>query len=88
MSTKNVDTLAPNQCKAARALLDLTQSELADAALLGLSTIVDFEKERREVSTVAIRAIRHALTTHGVEFIDENGGGPGVRLRKRHQKKG
>ena len=87
MSTKNVDNITSGQCKAARALLDLTQGELADAAVLGLSTIVDFEKQRRQVSVVAIRAIRHALVTRGVEFIDENGGGPGVRLRKRHQKK-
>jgi hypothetical protein len=27
-------------------------------------------------------AVRRALETAGVEFIDENGGGPGVRLRK------
>ncbi len=33
------------------------------------------------------RAIRRALETGGVEFIDENGGGPGVRLRKRIHKK-
>jgi hypothetical protein len=32
-------------------------------------------------------AIRRAFEMAGVEFIDENGGGPGVRLRKRHQKK-
>jgi transcriptional regulator with XRE-family HTH domain len=88
MSTKNVDTITPGQCKAARALLELTQGELADAATLGLSTIVDFEKQRRQVSVVAIRAIRQALAARGIEFIDENGGGPGVRLRKRHQKKG
>jgi transcriptional regulator with XRE-family HTH domain len=87
MSTKIVDTITSGQCKAARALLELTQGELADAATLGLSTIVDFEKQRRQVSVVAIRAIRQALTARGVEFIDENGGGPGVRLRKRHQKK-
>ena len=87
MSTKNVDTITPGQCKAARALLELTQGELADAATLGLSTIVDFEKQRRQVSVVAIRAIRHPLAARGIEFIDENGGGPGVRLRKRHQKK-
>jgi hypothetical protein len=31
--------------------------------------------------------IKHALEAAGVEFIDENGGGPGVRLRKRHQKR-
>ena len=33
-------------------------------------------------------AVRNALEAAGVEFIDENGGGPGVRLRKRQQKKG
>jgi hypothetical protein len=32
-------------------------------------------------------ALRKALESAGVEFIDENGGGPGVRLRRRHQKK-
>jgi transcriptional regulator with XRE-family HTH domain len=88
MSTKNVDSFTPGQCKAARALLELTQGELANAANLGLSTIVDFEKKRRQVSIAAIQAIRDALVAHGAEFIDENGGGPGVRLRKRHQKKG
>ena len=31
--------------------------------------------------------IRSALESADIEFIDENGGGPGVRLRKRHQKK-
>jgi len=87
MSTKNVDSFTPGQCKAARALLEITQGELADAANLGLSTIVDFEKKRRQVSVAAIQAIRDALAAHGVDFIDENGGGPGVRLRKRHQKK-
>jgi hypothetical protein len=54
---------------------------------MGLSTIVDFEKQRRQVSVVAIRAIRQALAARGIEFIDENGGGPGVRLKKRQQKK-
>jgi transcriptional regulator with XRE-family HTH domain len=87
MSTKNVDKITPGQSKAARALLEITQSELAEAANLGLSTVVDFEKKRRQVSTIAIQAIRNALAANGVDFIDENGGGPGVRLRKRHQKK-
>jgi hypothetical protein len=32
-------------------------------------------------------SVRHALESAGVEFIDENGGGPGVRLRKRQSKK-
>jgi len=32
-------------------------------------------------------AIRHAFEAAGVEFIDENGGGPGVRRRKQQQKR-
>ena len=52
-----------------------------------LSTIVDFERSRRPVSSEAVQAIRKALELAGVEFIDENGGGPGVRLCKRHRLK-
>ena len=84
MSTKNVD-LRPAQCRAGRALLEITQGELAELAGLGLSTVVDFEKERRQVSVEAIKDIQEALRTAGVAFIDENGGGSGVRLRKRQQ---
>jgi len=87
MSTKNVD-LRPAQCRAGRALLEITQGELAELAGLGLSTVVDFEKGRRQVSIEAIKDIQEALRTAGVEFIDENGGGPGVRLRKRQRKPG
>jgi DNA-binding transcriptional regulator YiaG len=87
MSTKNVDTITPGQCKAARALLELTQGDLAKAANLGLSTVVDFERKRRQVSIAAVQAIKDALAARGVDFIDENGGGPGLRLRRRHQKK-
>jgi len=49
--------------------------------------VVDFEKERRQVSPKSVEAIRRALVRAGVEFIDENGGGAGVRLRKRRLKK-
>jgi predicted transcriptional regulator len=87
MSTKNVDRVTPGQCKAARALLGITQTELANAAELGLSTVVDFEKGRRQVSSSAVNAILNALLEAGVEFIGENGGGAGVRLRKGRRKK-
>ena len=82
MSTKIVENISPSQCRAGRALLEITQTQLAKSAGLGLSTVVDFEKKRREVSVEAIQAIFQALMHAGVEFIDENGGGPGVRLRK------
>jgi transcriptional regulator with XRE-family HTH domain len=77
--------MTPSQCRAARSLLDMTQSQLANAAELGLSTVVDFERERRSVSEEAAHALRNALEIAGVEFIDENGGGLGVRLRKSHR---
>jgi hypothetical protein len=60
----------------------MTQPQLAREANLGLSTVVDFERERRQVSDEAVAAIHRALIRAGVEFIDENGGGRGVRLRK------
>jgi transcriptional regulator with XRE-family HTH domain len=82
VSTKIVYALTPAQCRAARGLLDLTQSELADGARLGLSTIVDFERSRRQISDDAIGAIRRALEKFGIDFIDENGGGVGLRLRR------
>lgn len=81
MSTEKVETISAGQCRAGRALLDLTQPDLASRAGLGLSTIVDFERTRRPVSSAAIQAICAALQTAGIEFIAENGGGPGVRLK-------
>ncbi len=74
--------LTAAQCRAARALVGLNQPGLAAAAGLGLSTVVDFERERRVVSPDAAGAIRRALEDAGVIFLAENGDGPGVRLRK------
>jgi DNA-binding XRE family transcriptional regulator len=74
-------SITSGQCRAARALLDITQPELAEAAGLGLSTIVDFEKSRRDVSRAAVHAMQKALEKAGIHFIAKNGGGPGVRLR-------
>jgi len=79
--------MSPAQCRAGRALLEITQTQLATSAGLGLSTVVDFEKGRRQLSSESIELIFRALSQAGVEFIDENGGGPGVRLRKRQQAK-
>jgi transcriptional regulator with XRE-family HTH domain len=82
MSTKIVDKITSGQCRAARGLLEMTQTELAALAKLGLSTIVDFEKARRDVSREAKESIRKALENAGVQFIKKNGGGPGVRLQR------
>lgn len=74
--------MTPDQSRAGRALVGLTQPQLAAAAGLGLSTVVDFERDRRAVSGEAVGAMRSALEQAGVTFVDQNGGGPGVRLRK------
>ena len=74
--------MTPAQCRAARALLGITQSQLARAAKLGLSTVVDFEKERRLVSEEAVKAMQTALQRAGIVFVEDNGGGEGVRFRK------
>lgn len=74
--------ITKEQSRAARGLVDWSQATLATAANLGESTIRDFEKGRRVPSTNNLAAIRSALEAAGVEFIAENGGGAGVRLRK------
>jgi transcriptional regulator with XRE-family HTH domain len=74
--------MTPAQCRAARGLVNLTQTEVAARASLGLSTVVDFERERRTVSAEAVEAIRRALESAGVIFVEGNGDGPGVRLRR------
>jgi hypothetical protein len=52
--------------------------------LLGANTIRRAEVAEQVTSFTAANdlAVRRALEAAGVEFIDENGGGPGVRLRK------
>lgn len=72
--------MTPAQCRAARALINVTQIQLAEAAGLSLSTLGDFELSRRAISHHLIAAIRSALETAGVEFT--NGDEPGVKLRK------
>lgn len=70
------------QSRMARAALGLGVRDLAKAAEVSPDTIARLERgEELRASTVA--TIRAALEAAGVEFIPENGGGPGVRLRDR-----
>ncbi len=75
-------TITPAQSRAARGILDWSQTELAQRSNLSESTIRDFEKGRRVPSVNNLAAVQRALEAAGVEFIPENGGGAGVRLRK------
>jgi ribosome-binding protein aMBF1 (putative translation factor) len=77
------------QIRAARALLKWSAQDLASASALGVNTIRRAEVAEAEIALTAANslAVRNALETAGIEFIDENGGGPGVRLRKRQRSK-
>ena len=80
--------LTIEQLRGARGLLGWSQSKLAARAGLSLPTVKRVEAGLGpRVSDEARTKLRRALEIAGVEFIDENGGGPGVRLRKRAQKK-
>ncbi len=75
--------LTPSQIRAGRALLDWSQDQLAEAAGTSLSTVRDYEKERRgDIETVGtLSMIRLALENNGVIFLRSEGDlGPGVRL--------
>lgn len=75
--------------RAARALLRWDQRDLASASSVSLPTVKRLESRpgvmAAHPSTLA--ALRSAIETAGIEFIAENGGGAGVRLRKRTSKR-
>jgi predicted transcriptional regulator len=74
--------LTPAQCRAARGLIDWSQMELAERAGVGIVTIRQLEAGNHAPRRATFEVVRRALEAGGVAFIDENGGGPGVRLRK------
>jgi transcriptional regulator with XRE-family HTH domain len=71
----------------ARAALNWTVRDLAEATGLHRNTISNLEVGRYAGDEKSLELIEAVLKKAGIEFIDENGGGPGVRLRKRQQKK-
>ena len=77
--------VTPAQCRAARAILDWSQQQLASAAKVGIVTVRQFEGGAAQPRAATLDVVRRALEAAGVEFIPENGGGAGVRLRKRDQ---
>ena len=77
------------QIKAARALLGWSQADLARHSSISEPTIARLETADGQLGGRVNTAARivEALEKAGIEFIDENGGGPGVRLRKRQRAK-
>ena len=81
--------LSSAQIRAARALLRWSAEDLARESTLGVTTIRRAELVEGETSmtTANDTTVRRTLEAAGVEFIDENGGGSGVRLKKRTRPK-
>ena len=81
--------LTSAQIRAARALLRWRAQDLARESAVGVATIRRAELVDGETSMTAANdaAVRRSLENAGVEFIEENGGGPGVRLRRRYRSK-
>jgi DNA-binding XRE family transcriptional regulator len=83
-SAKSTLKVSIRQIKAARALVAWPQEQLASAADVSIPTIKRLEAQDGPLggrSETGVK-IRRALERAGVEFLDENGGGPGVRMRK------
>jgi transcriptional regulator with XRE-family HTH domain len=78
--------MKPVQLKMARAAVGWGVRELAKKAGVTANTVTRIENGADAKQSTMDR-LQHALEAAGIEFIQENGGGPGVRLRKRHQKK-
>lgn len=74
--------ITASQCRAARGLLDWSQLELAKQAGVGVVTIRQLEASSHEPRRATLDVIRRAFEAAGVDFIEGDGRGPGVRLRK------
>jgi hypothetical protein len=70
--------MTPAQCRAARGLINISQSQLGFAAVVPLGVIVDFEAEALTLGPEDLDGLQDALERAGVEFI----GDVGVKLRQ------
>jgi hypothetical protein len=89
MGQEQTKPLTSDQLRAARALLRWSAEQLSRQSSVSLRTIrrAELAEQLTAMTTANNLAVRRALEDAGVEFIDENGGGPGVRLRKRQRSK-
>ncbi|HUH86851.1 MAG TPA: helix-turn-helix transcriptional regulator [Pusillimonas sp.] len=69
------------QCRAARALVEITIGKLASRSGIDRRAIEKFEQKLDEPTQEEVRTLRESLEDLGAVFIDENGGGAGVRLK-------
>lgn len=74
--------ISPLQIRGARAMLSMTQASLASAAGISTTALNNIERGAADPKASTLSAIRRALEDAGVVFVDANGEGPGVRLKK------
>jgi len=72
--------ITPGQCRAARALLNISQKQLADAAGLSLRTVQGFERADRTLHSLALDAIERILQAEGISLISQSDW-TGVKLK-------
>src|ERR1700676_1462426 len=77
--------ITASQCRAARGLIGWSQQELAVQAGVGIMTVHQLEKDGSQPRRATLEVVQRSLESAGVEFIEENGGGAGVRLRKKRR---
>jgi hypothetical protein len=84
MARRSILKVSVRQIKAARALLDWSQDDLATAAQISTPTVKRLEAQDGPLGgrSETGNKLRFALEQAGIQFIDENGGGPGVRLHR------
>jgi transcriptional regulator with XRE-family HTH domain len=77
--------LTSEQIRAARMLLRWEQRDLAEASGISLPSVKRLETQPGPLSAQerTLTELRKALEKAGVEFIPENGGGAGVRMKKK-----
>ena len=76
-----VRMITPRQIRAARALLDWSQQQLADKAIVSLNAVARLEKGVVDSRVSTVMAIQKALSKAGIEFLDADQKGEGVRLK-------
>ncbi|MEH3090747.1 MAG: helix-turn-helix transcriptional regulator [Agrobacterium cavarae] len=63
-------SISASQCRAARALLDWSQDDLANRSNVGRATLANFEKEKSVPYDRTLRDIQSALEAAGIIFIN------------------
>jgi predicted transcriptional regulator len=79
--SKVVDMITSRQIRAARALLGWSQQQLADKAIVSLNAVARLENGVVDSRISTVQSIHRALVKAGIEFLDADQKGEGVRLK-------